>query len=110
MENNQSNLYIVCGDRHWQYMSTDPKTGLREFACGPASDVHALRGPGYKQNIHSFYREAGGFLSVTLKRGRHYQVPFPQRMVYEEGVPTIIFRFHDVDGKTVYEYRDAILE
>ena len=109
-ENGLKNLYIVCGDRHWQYMSTDPKTGLREFACGPASDAHALRGPGYKGSIHSFYREGGGFLSVTLKRGREYQVPFPQRMVYEEGVPTIIFRFHDVDGNVVYDYRDTYLE
>jgi alkaline phosphatase D len=108
-ENALDNFYIICGDRHWQYMSTDPKTGLREFCSGPASDVHALRGPGYKHTIHSFYREGGGFISVTLKKGRHYQVPNPQRMVYEDGVPTIIFRFHDVDGNVVHEYRDIAL-
>src|SRR5205085_9920485 len=31
---------------YWQYMSTDPESGLREFSCGPASDIHAVDGPG----------------------------------------------------------------
>jgi alkaline phosphatase D len=35
------NSYVCYGDRHWQYMATDPQTGLREFCCGPATDVHA---------------------------------------------------------------------
>jgi len=37
----QKNLYVVCGDRHWQYVSVDPKTGVREYACGPTSNKHA---------------------------------------------------------------------
>ena len=40
-ENNLKNFYVCCGDRHWQYMSIDPATKLREFSCGPASDKHA---------------------------------------------------------------------
>ena len=88
-------------------MSTDPKTGLREFCCGPATDIHAVGGPGYNPDVHSFYRPKGGFLSVTVQRGRHYQVPNPQRVVHEDGVPTLIIRFHDVDGNVAYEYRDT---
>lgn len=39
----QPNLIVINGDRHWQYRSVDPVTGLREFGCGPSSDVHAGR-------------------------------------------------------------------
>src|SRR5204862_4357296 len=87
-------FYVCNGDRHWQYMSTDPRTGLREFGCGPASDVHAFAGPGENPAYHSFYRSKGGFLSVAITR-------------QPEGVPVIAFRFHDVDGKALYEYRDS---
>jgi alkaline phosphatase D len=88
------NFYVCCGDRHWQYMATDPRTGLREFCCGPASDVHAFPGPGEDPAYHSFYRSKGGFLSVAVTRPRG-------------GVPCIAFRFHDVDGRVLYEYRDT---
>jgi len=88
------NFYVCCGDRHWQYMSTDPQTGLREFCCGPASDVHAFPGPGESQAYHSFYRSKGGFLSVSVTR-------------MPGGMPIIAFRFHDVNGQVLYDYRDA---
>lgn len=88
------NFYVCSGDRHWQYMSTDPLTGLREFCCGPASDVHAFAGPGEKPDYHSFYRSKGGFLSVAVSRAKG-------------GVPVISFRFHDVDGNVHYTYRDS---
>jgi hypothetical protein len=78
-------------------MSTDPASGLREFACGPASDIHAFEGPGYDPLFHSFYRPAGGFLSVDVTRPHG-------------GPPTIAFRFHDVHGKMMYEFRDTALE
>jgi alkaline phosphatase D len=94
---NLRNLYVIGGDRHWQYMSTDPATGLREFACGPASDAHAFPGPGYDPLFHSFYRSAGGFLSVAVTRTVN-------------GPPMIAFRFHDVQGKMLYEYRDSALQ
>jgi len=85
-------FYVVCGDRHWQYLSIDPKTGLREFSCGPASDVHAGGTPGHNIKYQPFHRVAGGFLSVTVTR--------------EDNLPTILFRFHDVDGEAVYEYKE----
>src|SRR5262249_15816777 len=62
------NLFVCTGDRHWQYQSTDLKTGLREFSCGPASDEHAVPGPGKDEKYHSFYRAKGGFLSVAVNR------------------------------------------
>jgi len=37
----QKNMYVITGDRHWQYVSVDPQTGVREYACGPSSDAHA---------------------------------------------------------------------
>jgi hypothetical protein len=90
-------------------MSTDPVSGLREFACGPVSDMHALHGPQYEPKWHSFYREGGGFLSVSVSTGEIKVLARPQRVVQEKTVPTIIFRFHDVDGKLLYEYRDTSL-
>jgi alkaline phosphatase D len=95
-EHGLDNFYVCNGDRHWQYMSTDPLSGLREFSCGPASDVHAIEGPGFIPEYNSFHRGKGGFLSVSVTRR-------------EDGVPTIAFRFHAVDGKVEYEYRDAAL-
>jgi hypothetical protein len=75
-------------------MSTDRQTGLREFGCGPASDVHAFTGPGPDEAYHSFYRPKGGFLSVSVSRP-------------PGGVATICFRFHDVQGEVVHDYRDV---
>ena len=84
----QGNLYVVCGDRHWQYASIDPRTGVREFSCGPASDKHA---DGYKEEIvpemHKFLKVKGGFLRVMLK----------------ENPTRLIFNHHAVDGTVRYE-------
>lgn len=106
-DNGLMNLYIIAGDRHWQYASMDPATGLREFACGPTSDAMVLKGPGYDPNYHSFYRAGGGFVSVGYKRGIKRVLAHPQRIVVEDGSPIITFRIHDVDGRVMYEYRDA---
>ena len=27
----ENNMIVICGDRHWQYVSVDEKTGLREY-------------------------------------------------------------------------------
>jgi alkaline phosphatase D len=85
-----THFYVCCGDRHWQYMSIDPATGLREFSCGPASDQHAGGTPGQNPEYQPFHRVKGGFLSVTVTR--------------QKNVPTAAFRFHDVHGEVVYEY------
>ena len=108
-ENNLRHLYIINGDRHWQYMSTDPKSGLREFACGPSSNQHSVRGPGYDIKYHSYYRPAGGFISVTVTRGEKKVLVRPQRVVFEDSMPTINIRFHDVDGKLMHEFRETVL-
>ena len=89
--NRLDNLFVVCGDRHWQYHSVHPETGLHEFGCGPASDEHAGQGgtvsdPRYQR----FYRVIGGFLSVATRR--------------VQGTSEIAFRLHDVQGRVVYEH------
>ncbi|MBI1371044.1 MAG: alkaline phosphatase [Planctomycetes bacterium] len=82
-------FFVICGDRHWQYHSVHPKTGLVEFSVGAASDSHAGGSPGYDPKIHKFHRVGGGFLSLTLKP--------------EAGASTIALRLHDVNGKVVHE-------
>jgi alkaline phosphatase D len=83
-------FFVCCGDRHWQYHSVDPATGLDEFSCGPASDKHAGGSPGLDAEYHKFHRVKGGFLTVNVTR--------------REGVPTAAFRFHDVQGQVVHEH------
>ena len=82
------NLYVICGDRHWQYVSEDPRSGAREYSCGPTSDQHAS---GFSEKnrseMHRYLKIKGGFLSVTVER--------------KKGVPRAVFRHHGVDG-TVY--------
>jgi alkaline phosphatase D len=90
-DNQLTNFFTCCGDRHWQYMSIDPKTKLREFSCGPASDQHAGGSPGENPEIQPFHRVKGGFLSVSVTR--------------EGDKPTIAFRHHDVHGEVVHEFR-----
>ena len=55
-------MIVLCGDRHWQYASVQPETGLWEFGCGPGSEKHQL---GWKKGDvrpeHKFLRVAGGF-------------------------------------------------
>jgi alkaline phosphatase D len=81
----QKNMYIVCGDRHWQYVSVDPKTGVKEFSCGPTSDKHAS---GFSENnrsdMHKYLKIRGGFLSVTIDR--------------KNGKPFASFKHHDTRG------------
>lgn len=89
-EHNLKNFYVCCGDRHWQYLSIDPKTKLHEFSCGPASDVHAGGSPGREPEIQPFHRVKGGFLSVSVTR--------------KADQPRIVFRHHGVHGKVVNKF------
>jgi alkaline phosphatase D len=87
----EQKMVVLCGDRHWQYQSVDPATGVREYSVGPGSDPHA---GGWKQEdyfpgIHRFLRVSGGFLSVNVDR--------------TQSVPTMSIRFHDTDGNIKYE-------
>ena len=89
-QNLPENFFVACGDRHWQYHSVHPATGVQEFSSGPASDQHASGSPGEDPEYHRFHRMQGGFLSVNARRAG------------EES--TITFRFHDVNGNVVYEH------
>ena len=86
----QKNMYVICGDRHWQYVSVDPATGVREYACGPSSDAHA---GGFNESLrtemHRYLRIKGGFLLVTVE--------------HTGGKPTITFRHYGTDGTIYHE-------
>lgn len=80
----------INGDRHWQYHSVHPETGLHEFSVGAGSDQHAGGTPGENKKYHRFHRVLGGFLSVTFRRNG------------QRG--NLLVRHHDVMGKMVYEH------
>ena len=84
------NFFVITGDRHWQYHSVHPETGVHEFGAGPASDEHASGSPGYDANYHKFHRVKGGFLAVSLQR--------------EGAKSRIRFEHRDVMGKVVYSW------
>jgi alkaline phosphatase D len=89
-ENAGDNLFVVCGDRHWQYHSVHPETGLNEFSVGAASDAHAGGTPGENPAYHRFHRVKGGFLSVSLQR--------------DGATSKIVFELRDVMGQVVYTW------
>ena len=62
------NLVVVCGDRHWQYHSRDPETGLHEFSVGPVSNRHAggWDPKDFRKEIHQFMRVGGGYCELEL--------------------------------------------
>ena len=90
----QKNMYVICGDRHWQYISVDEKSGAREYSCGPASDKHA---GGWTNDMrfpeHKYLNVIGGFLAVIADRS--------------EGKPILTFRHYNVDGDILNEERLA---
>jgi len=86
------NTFVVCGDRHWQYISKHSKIGTYEFACGPGSDEHA--GGWKKDEIlpeHEYLNIIGGFLQVEVDR--------------KEDQVEIVFNHVSVDGKRLSEKR-----
>jgi len=87
--NLDDSFLVIVGDRHWQYHSVHPETGLDEFSVGPASDAHAGGTPGEDPEYHRFHRVGGGFLSVDVD------------WVGER--PRIVLRHRDVSGRVVYE-------
>ena len=85
----QKNMVVICGDRHWQYLSVHPKTGVREYSCGPASNQHAggWRQSDFRKGTHQYLNVTGGFLSGTVER--------------KGGKPELTFRWHNVKGKVL---------
>ncbi|ODT99542.1 MAG: hypothetical protein ABS79_04350 [Planctomycetes bacterium SCN 63-9] len=89
-KNVPDNFFVICGDRHWQYHSVHPQTGLHEFSVGAASDEHAGGTPGEDPAFHKFHRVKGGFLAVDVSR--------------REKLAKIAFELRSVDGEVVYEW------
>lgn len=81
-------MFVLNGDRHWQYVSKDNKTGVMEFSQGPTSNAHAQ---GWSQENkmveHKFLRVSGGFLGVSVYR--------------KKSTAIIEFIHYDVDGNQV---------
>lgn len=88
----QRDAFVVCGDRHWQYTSRDPETGVWEFSCGPTTDAHA---GGFSERnrseAHRYLKVCGGFLEVALE--------------YEEGEPRLLFQHRGVSGEVLHADR-----
>lgn len=86
----QKNMVVLCGDRHWQYVSIDPKTGLREYSSGPTSDLHA---GGFRMDLrepmHQYLNIIGGFMTCTAER--------------RDDAPVLILRHYNVAGEVVNE-------
>jgi alkaline phosphatase D len=86
----QPNMYVICGDRHWQYVSKHRKYGIIEFSIGPNSMEHA---GGWKQdNVkpeHLYLNVVGGTMTVTID---------------PKDTPRIIVRHYDVDGNELNKF------
>lgn len=86
----QKNMYVICGDRHWQYISKHTETGILEYGCGAATDEHATPLQNPDRSMHLYYGEGkGGFLSVEIDR--------------INGTPTAFMRHHGVMGDVLNE-------
>jgi alkaline phosphatase D len=88
----EQNMVVVCGDRHWQYISRDDKTGLLEFSCGPGGNDHA---GGWDQDSvlpeHIYLNVVGGFMEGHVS--------------YDQGLPFLTFRHYDPDGVLLNEHK-----
>lgn len=88
-EHKLTNLIVINGDRHWQYHSIDPESGLQEFSVGTLSDGNAGGSPGENPTYHRFHRVKGGFLSAAL-------TGTPR-------APQLVLRHHSIAGEVVNE-------
>ena len=98
------NLYIICGDRHWQYHAMHP-SGIEEFSTGALVDNNSRPGrlsgdPNSTDPnglIKQFYIQgdaesaSGGFLLVTIKRNGL--------------VPVGYFQYYNEAGELLYEVK-----
>jgi alkaline phosphatase D len=88
-ENRLTNFITINGDRHWQYHSVDPETGLQEFCCGAVTDAHSVKDKVLIPKYHKFLRTLGGYLSLALEGSA--------------AAPVLTVRLHDVDGHVVHK-------
>ncbi len=95
----QQGFYIICGDRHWQYLSVHP-SGIEEFSCGALVDANARLGrkpgdPGSTDPEGSirqpYFQEeiSGGFLYLETNRKGDKKL--------------LNFVFFDETGKRLYQ-------
>ncbi len=88
--NQFDNVYITCGDRHWQYVTHYENSNLWEFGTGSGADQHAGGWPpDDKRPEHRFLRVKGGYLFGKVS--------------YQDEEPMLTFQHHDVDGNVVHE-------
>ncbi len=88
----QSNLTVITGDRHWQYVSRDKTTGIEEWSVGAATDAHA---GGWNEATprpeHRFLRiKSGGFLSGSVSPST------------ATAPSALTLRLHDTTGKVIF--------
>ena len=92
-ENVEGQVILMNGDRHWQYHSVDPETGVEEFGCGPASDEHAISpSRGEDERYHRFLRVKGGFATVAVNP--------------DDAEESLVIEHRDVNGAV--QYRRAL--
>lgn len=101
-QNMQKDFFVVCGDRHWQYHSIDPR-GIEEFSCGALVDANSRPGrkpgdpkstdaKGVIKQVYSQSEPSGGFLMVETAAANGTVAP------------QLTFRFHDEHGVVLYEH------
>jgi alkaline phosphatase/alkaline phosphatase D len=85
-ERGVKNVFILCGDRHWQYHSVHP-SGVEEFCCGALNDENSRFGPkpgaadstdpkGLIKQLYAQKEKSGGFLQVTVTPGKTAEFSF----------------------------------
>jgi alkaline phosphatase D len=88
-DNVAGSVILMNGDRHWQYHSVDPDTGVNEFGCGPASDAHAVPpSNGEDKRYHRFLRIKGGLVMAHVNPGDREN--------------PLVIEHRDVKGEVVY--------
>jgi len=88
-EKKLNNVILMCGDRHWQYHSTDRRNGrgTHEFSCGPTSDEHVQAVPPLYDGVERPYSASrGGFLRVR----------------YQPNDRSLAMEFHSMKGEPLY--------
>ena len=94
-------FYLVCGDRHWQYVSIAPE-GIQEFSSGALVDANSRLGrkPGDPKST-----DPDGKIKQT-----YYQTPASGGFLLVESLPasaaqkaTLNFRFYNTRGKLLHE-------
>ncbi len=94
-------LYLICGDRHWQYHSIHP-SGFEEFSTGALVDANSRMGvkPGSKNSTdpgglvkqpYTSRVPSGGFLHVVVETPR------------KGGSAKLRFKFFDEHGELLHE-------